>query len=109
MLKYYMSFIMLNKKLVVIVDFFAIIILFTYFFSVFEYLCGFKFLTATKRIAFYYWIGTWYFGVMSCWFDYQNMKYNVIFLKKREKLYRKIALFSCFALFLLLVVFKKYV
>lgn len=109
MLKYYMGFIMLNKKLVGIVDFFAILILFTYFFSVFEYLCGFKFLTATKRIAFYYWIGTWYFGVMSCWFDYQNMKCNVIFFKKREKLYRKIALFSCFVLFLLLVVFKKYV
>lgn len=100
---------MLNRSKLTtkVIDFLAILILFTYVFSVVEYLFGFKFLTATKRNAFYYWIGTGYFGIMSCWFDYQNMKYNELYFKKKENLYRGIALFSCFILFLLLVVFKK--
>ncbi|UOP01437.1 hypothetical protein [Kingella potus] len=44
----------------------------------------------------YYWIGTWYFGIMSCWFRYQNMKNNSLDFKKKENLYNRTALFFLF-------------
>ena len=47
-----MGFIMLNKKLVVIVDFFAILILFTYFFQFLNIYVALNFLQLLNELLF---------------------------------------------------------
>ncbi|HFC6634018.1 TPA: hypothetical protein ACFNVB_002089, partial [Neisseria meningitidis] len=60
----------MNKKLnyIFMLDCLGLVILFTCIIATFERDYGFKIFTNSKRPEFYYWIGMFYYGIISCWF-----------------------------------------
>ena len=74
----------MNKKLnyIFMFDCLGLVIFLTCIISTFEKDYGFKIFTNFRRPEFYYWIGMFYYGIISCWFDYQ-------LISTKEDLYRK--------------------
>lgn len=73
----------MNKKLnyIFMLDCLGLVILFTCIIATFERDYGFKIFTNSKRPEFYY-------GIISCWFDYQLISTKANSYKRKVKQYK---------------------
>ena len=80
----------MNKKLnyIFMLDCLGLVILFTCIIATFERDYGFKIFTNSKRPEFYYWIGMFYYGIISCWFDYQLISTKANSYKRKVNQYK---------------------
>lgn len=79
----------MNKRLnhIFIFDCVGLVILFACIVSTFEKYYGFKIFTNFRRPGFYYWIGMFYYVIISCWLDYQLiLTKDVLYEKKISKI-----------------------
>ena len=69
-------------------DCLGLVILFTCIIATFERDYGFKIFTNSKRPEFYYWIGMFYYGIISCWFYYLLISTKENSYKRKFKQYK---------------------
>lgn len=92
---------MKNKKILnIVIDFIGMIVFIVCIISILDKVYGIELFTKNKRVAFYFWVAMFYYGLASCWFDYLFILTKEDCLSKKATRYKIYALFFIFSLFL---------
>lgn len=92
---------MKNKKILnLFIDFIGIVVFIVCIISILDKVYEIAFFTKNKRVAFYFWIAMFYYGLASCWFNYLFILTKENFLSRKATRYKTYALFFTFSLFL---------
>lgn len=92
---------MKNKKILnLTIDLIGIIVFIVCIISILDKVYEIAFFTKNKRVAFYFWIAMFYYGLASCWFNYMFILTKEDCLSKKATRYKIYALFFIFSLFL---------
>ena len=92
---------MKNKKILnIVIDFIGMIVFIVCIISILDKVYGIELFTKNKRVAFYFWVAMFYYGLASCWFDYLFILTQEVCLSKKATMYKIYALVLIVSFFL---------